>query len=198
MTGEILFGRFTAMATMSELKEFSNLIGDIYDASLDPALWPPVFEQICRFVNCSAAHLYAQDSVRKTANRYISWGDEPIFTQLYFDKYAKMNPMFPSAIFFNVEEVHQLIEIIPREEVCRTRFCLEWMAPQEMIDDMFTILEKSATTCSLFQVVRRRRDGVVDDDARERMALLAPHIRRSVLIGKIIDLKKVEAAALAD
>src|SRR5205823_6178180 len=43
-----------------------------------------------------------------------------------------------------------------------------------------------------------RSDGVVDDYAKQRMALLAPHIRRSVLIGKVIDLKKVEAAALAD
>jgi DNA-binding CsgD family transcriptional regulator len=184
---------------MSELKEFSDLVGNIYDASLDPALWPAVFEQVCRFVRCSSAHLFAQDSVHKTtASRYFTWGDEPEFTQLYIDKYAKLNPMFPGALFFNVEEVHQLIEIIPREEVRRTRFCIEWMAPQEIIDDMFAILEKSATSCSLFQVIRRRRDGVVDDDARERLALLAPHIRRSVLIGKIIDLKKVEAAALAD
>ena len=137
-------------------------------------------------------------SHKTTASRYFTWGDEPEFTQLYIDKYAKLNPMFPGALFFNVEEVHQLIEIIPREEVRRTRFCIEWMAPQEIIDDMFAILEKSATSCSLFQVIRRRRDEVVDDDARERLALLAPHIRRSVLIGKIIDLKKVEAAALAD
>src|SRR5215831_6314004 len=183
---------------MADLEEFSSLIGDIYDASLDPALWPSVFEQACRFVRCSSAHLFAQDSVRKAANGYFTWGDHPDFTRLYVDKYAKLNPMFPGAIFFNVEEVHQLIEILPREDVRRTRFCIEWMAPQEMIDDMFAILEKSATSCSLFQVIRRRRDGVVDDDARERMALLAPHIRRSVLIGKIIDLKKVEAAALAD
>lgn len=184
---------------MSELKNFSNLVGDIYDASLDPALWPPVFEQVCRFVQCSSAHLFAQDSVSKTtANRYLTWGDDPAFTRLYIEKYARLNPMFPSAIFFNVEEVHQLIEIIPREEVRRTRFCIEWMAPQEIIDDMFTIFEKSATSCSLFQVIRRRGDGVVDERARERMTLLAPHLRRSILIGKIIDLKKVEAAALAD
>ena len=191
--------RWRWQQSMSELKEFSDLVGNIYDASLDPALWPAVFEQVCRFVRCSSAHLFAQDSVHKTtASRYFTWGDEPEFTQLYIDKYAKLNPMFPGALFFNVEEVHQLIEIIPREEVRRTRFCIEWMAPQEIIDDMFAILEKSATSCSLFQVIRRRRDGVVDDDARERLALLAPHIRRSVLIGKIIDLKKVEAAALAD
>ena len=191
--------RWRWQQSMSELKEFSGLVGNIYDASLDPALWPAVFEQVCRFVRCSSAHLFAQDLVHKTtASRYFTWGDEPEFTQLYIDKYAKLNPMFPGALFFNVEEVHQLIEIIPREEVRRTRFCIEWMAPQEIIDDMFAILEKSATSCSLFQVIRRRRDGVVDDDARERLALLAPHIRRSVLIGKIIDLKKVEAAALAD
>ncbi|MGB6348669.1 MAG: LuxR family transcriptional regulator, partial [Pseudolabrys sp.] len=123
---------------MSELIEFSNLVGEIYDASLDPALWTPVFEQICRFLGCSSAHLFAQDYIGKTANRYFTWGDEPGFTQLYIDKYAKINPMFPGALFFNVEEVHQLIEIIPREEVRRTRFCVEWMAPQEIIDDMFT------------------------------------------------------------
>jgi len=186
------------MAAMSELEEFSNLVGDIYDASLDPALWPPVFKQVCQFLHCSSAHLFAQDSVRKTANRYFTWGDDPSFTQLYIDKYAKINPMFPGAIFFNVEEVHQLIEIIPREEVRCTRFCIEWMAPQQIIDDMFAILEKSATSCSLFQVIRRHSDGVVDEHARQRMTRLIPHIRRSVLISKVIDLKKVEAAALAD
>jgi DNA-binding CsgD family transcriptional regulator len=70
--------------------------------------------------------------------------------------------------------------------------------PQQIIDDMFAILEKSATSCSLFPVIRRHSDGVVDEHARQRMTRLIPHIRRSVLISKVIDLKKVEAAALAD
>ena len=30
---------------MSELEEFSALVGDIYDASLDPTLWPGVFSR---------------------------------------------------------------------------------------------------------------------------------------------------------
>jgi len=183
---------------MADLEEFSSLVGDIYDASLDPALWPSVFEQACGFVRCSSAHLFAQDSVRKAANRYFTWGDHPDFTRLYAEKYARLNPMFPGAIFFDVEEVHQIIEIIPRDELCRTRFAIEWMAPQQMIDDMFCIVEKSATSCSLFQVIRRRKDGVIDEEAKRRMALIAPHIRRAVLIGKVIDLNKVEAAALAD
>jgi DNA-binding CsgD family transcriptional regulator len=183
---------------MSDLEDFSNLVANIYDASLDPGLWPSVLEQACGFVRCSSANLFAQDSVRKSANLYFTWGDHPDFTRLYIDKYAKLNPMFPGVIFFNVEEVHQLIEIIPRYELCRTRFALEWMGPQQMIDDMFCLLEKSAVSCSLFQVVRCRKDGVVDDEARRRMGLIAPHVRRAILIGRVIDLQKVEAAALAD
>jgi DNA-binding CsgD family transcriptional regulator len=183
---------------MTEMEKFSALIGDIYDASLDPALWPAVFEHVCGFVQGSAAHLFAQDSVSKAANRYFTWGDDPGYTQSYSDTYAKLNPMFPSAIFFDVEQVHQLIDIIPRHELCRTRFAVEWLQPQQYIDDLFCILEKSATTSSLFQVIRHRRDGVVDEATRQRMQLLVPHIRRAVLIGKVIDLKTVEAAQLAD
>jgi len=184
--------------TIDEIEPFSALIGDIYDASLDPALWPAVFEQVCRYVRGSAAHLFVQDAVSKSANVFFAWGDNRDFTKSYEDKYAKLNPMFPGAIFFDVEQVHQLVEILPRHEICRTRFALEWMQPQQYIDDLFCILEKSATSSSLFQIIRHRRDGVVDDGARRRMELVAPHIRRAVLIGKVIDLKKVEAAALAD
>jgi len=37
----------------------SQLIGQIYDAALDPALWPGVMERICGFVGGSIANLYA-------------------------------------------------------------------------------------------------------------------------------------------
>jgi len=67
-----------------------------------------------------------------------------------------------------------------------------------MIDDMFCLLEKSATSCSIFQVIRRRKDGVADPEAKRWMGLIAPHIRRAALIGKVIDLQKVELAALTD
>jgi DNA-binding CsgD family transcriptional regulator len=47
-------------------------------------------------------------------------------------------------------------------------------------------------------VARTMSDGFVDDDLRQRFAVLVPHLRRALLIGKVIDLKTVEAAALAD
>jgi DNA-binding CsgD family transcriptional regulator len=51
---------------------------------------------------------------------------------------------------------------------------------------------------ALFCVYRHERDGLVDDETRRRMRLIAPHVRRAALIGRVIDFKKAEAATLAD
>ena len=41
----------------------------------------------------------------------------------------------------------------------------------------------------LFRVFRHERDGLVNDETRRRMHLIVPHMRRAVLIGRVIDLK---------
>jgi DNA-binding CsgD family transcriptional regulator len=183
---------------MSESDPLLALIGDIYDAALDTALWPVVLEKSCAFVGGVAANLLAQDSIKKSAARFYTWGDDPHYTQLYIEKYAALNPLFPAAVFFPVGEVISEADIIPREEMQQSRFYKEWMKPQGYIDMVGCILEKSATSVAPLTVVRHERNGYVDDEARRRMGAIAPHVRRAILIGKVIDLHKVEAAAMAD
>src|SRR5262249_61070315 len=50
----------------------------------------------------------------------------------------------------------------------------------------------------VFRVFRHERDGAVDDEMRQRMALVIPHLRRAMLIGNAIELKRAEAATFAD
>jgi DNA-binding CsgD family transcriptional regulator len=45
---------------------------------------------------------------------------------------------------------------------------------------------------------RYSNDGLVDDEMRRRLGVVVPHVRRALLITKIIDLPKIEAAAFAD
>jgi hypothetical protein len=42
---------------MDEIEQVSDLIGDIYDAALDPTLWPLVLEKSCGFVHGACAAL---------------------------------------------------------------------------------------------------------------------------------------------
>jgi DNA-binding CsgD family transcriptional regulator len=90
-------------------------------------------------------------------------------------------------------------------ESLKSRFVNPFPASREeksakvvLVDGLFSNLEKSPITCATFVVARTIREGFVDGEMRRRFALVVPHIRRAMLVGKVIDLKTVEAAALAD
>jgi DNA-binding CsgD family transcriptional regulator len=186
---------------MREAEELSRVIGDIYDASLDPALWPTAIESICGYIGAASASLHSQDSFSRATDALFWWGDAssaPYYFKTYLEKYGKINPIFPGVIFFDVEQPVAVPDVISCEEFVQTRFFREWLAPQKLMDGLFSNLEKGATSCALFTAMRHAAQGQVDDRMRRRFELITPHVRRSMLIGKVIDLHRVEAAALAD
>ena len=87
---------------------------------------------------------------------------------------------------------------MPYEEFLETRAYREWGRPQGIVDTLNVALDKTATSAAFFAVFRHERDGLVDDEMRRRMRLIVPHMRRAVLIGRVIDLKTAEAATFAD
>lgn len=183
---------------MGEVEQVSALIGDIYDASLDPALWCPVLQQIGGFVGGPAAALFAKDLVNKTGNLFFTVGVKPEFTQSYFDKFVRLDPFTTSRFFFPVERVISVKEIMRHEEFWETTFFKEWAKPQGWIDFVSASLEKSHVTYAECGVFRHEKDGVTDDEARRKMQLIVPHVRRAVSIGKVVDLKTADADLFAD
>src|SRR5262249_1535325 len=89
-------------------------------------------------------------------------------------------------------------ELVPYDEFRRGRFFQEWMRPQGWVDAANSVLEKSVTSFSFISILRDEARGPVDDEMRRRMALIVPHVRRAVLIGKVIDLRQAETATFAD
>lgn len=184
---------------MDEVEQVSALIGNIYDATLDRSLWPLVLEQTCEHIKGCASSLMSHDSTHRSGQFYFSWGDDPYYTKLYFEKYMKISPFIvPLTAAAHVGQVASAFDFVPHDEYLASRFHKEWAKPQGYTDNVYAILDKSTTSTAMVIVVRHERHGFADENARRRMGLLAPHFRRAVNIGKIIDLYKVEAAALAD
>jgi len=88
---------------------FSVLVGDIYDASLDPTLWPTVLQKACKYIGGSAASLSSEETWRRTAYFYFAWGADPHYMRLYEEKYRKLNPAIPTVLFFGVEEPRSIV-----------------------------------------------------------------------------------------
>jgi DNA-binding CsgD family transcriptional regulator len=183
---------------VSEVEEVSQLIGDVYDASLDPSLWPTVFRKATQYIGGSASYLFWQDIVGGNSDGYFASGHDPQFLQLYHQKYFKLNPVFPTVVFHEVEKTLLIPDCLPQEEFCRSQFVREWVVPQGYVDVIFSNVEKSAISCAVFTVMRHITDGFADDTFRRRFALIVPHVRRALLIGRVIDLHCVKAEALAD
>src|SRR5437764_11202515 len=183
---------------MREDERLSALIGQIYDAALDPALWPGVLEHAAKFVGGSAASLYSRDVANKSANAAYQFGLDPRYVQLYVQTYVKLDPTYLGYFIANIEEPVSTADVIPYDEFVETRFYKEWGKPQGLVDSVHAMLERSVTSAGAFVVFRHERHGLVDDETRRRMRLIVPHIRRAALIGKVLDLKKAEAATFAD
>jgi len=81
---------------MSEAR-LTQLIGDIYDAALDAERWPRALEHVCGFVGGSQANIFWQDVIGKAAKKVFEWGNDPHYTRLYMETYAKINPLFPGS-----------------------------------------------------------------------------------------------------
>jgi DNA-binding CsgD family transcriptional regulator/PAS domain-containing protein len=192
-------GRTSGAPRTRAVESVSSLIAEIYDAALEPALWVDVLAKTRDFVGGSAAVLYSKDTTRKSASIcYDDGGIDPYYKRLYLDEYVKCDPSTTAEIFATIEQPLATVDLMSYDEFLQTRHYREWARPQGLVDHLRVALEKSATSIAFFGVFRDQREGLVDDEMRRRMRLVAPHVRRAALIGSAMDRKAAEAAAFAD
>jgi DNA-binding CsgD family transcriptional regulator/PAS domain-containing protein len=181
---------------VSELIELSTVIAEIYDAAVEPALWQQALASICGFVGGHSGVIYWHDAARQSAQALHAFNADPKYTQLYYEKYLPMNPVFPAATFMAEGVVHSTTDFLPEDELVQTRFYQEWVAPQGIGDSLAVNLEKGTTRSSLLNILMGASLGFRNENARARMVLLVPHLQRAVLIGRLVDQHKATEAAL--
>ena len=182
----------------SEASTLSELIGDIYDAALDPTLWTRALEHSCAFVGGSSALLHWRDVARESAAALHRFNDDPYYARLYFEKYWSMNPVFPAATFVEPGVIYTPSEIVSQAELVETRFYKEWMKPQGIVGCVATNLEKGAASSTVLTIRRNEGHGMVDGEMRRRAALIVPHFQRAASIGRLFDQGKATQAVLTE
>jgi len=182
---------------MNDSERLPALIGDIYDAVIDPAQRNHVLDKIASFTGGHSGGLLSKHSLSKSEVLYCYVGADPDSLQAYSESYPKLDPTADSPCF-GVEQVVSATDLVPYEEFRRGRFYREWACPHGWVDVASAVIEKSATSCTFLSVVRHEANGLVDDEMRRRMALVIPHVRRALLIGKTIHRKQTEAVCFSN
>jgi DNA-binding CsgD family transcriptional regulator len=182
---------------MRQDEKLRSLIGTIYDAALDAALWTDALTRTADFVGGEAAGLCSKAADDDFVSVEQIAGIDRDSMRAYAATYRVHDPL-ASVPLFDVQQVVSIPELVPFDDYRQGRFYQEWAHPQGWGDVASAVLDKSAQATTFLNVVRSETSGMVDQEMRRRMALVAPHARRAVLIGKAIERKADETATFID
>jgi DNA-binding CsgD family transcriptional regulator/PAS domain-containing protein len=182
---------------MKQREQLSAIISVIYDGALEPARRVDVLDRIAAFTGGHSSGLLVKHSQTGSDHPHCYIGAHRESLQAYSEDYAELEPS-PDSPSFGNEQVVSATDLVPYEEFRRGRFYREWARPQGWVDVASAVIEKSATSSAFLSVVRHEASGMVDDEMRRRMALIIPHVRRALFIGKTVNLKQAESACFAD
>src|SRR4051795_2842291 len=180
---------------LQEQQQLSDLIGVIYDAAIDPSRWEDAIIRAAEFVGAAAGGLFCKDVGVQHATMPHRFGyDVPLRVELFRQIYSSAEGHFLG----DLEQPVATTELMPFAELAQSDLYLQWAQPQGFVDFLSAVVERTTVSTAIFGVFRHERNGIVDDHARRQMRLIAPHIRRAVLIGRMFEFKAAEVATFVD
>jgi DNA-binding CsgD family transcriptional regulator len=180
--------------SFDDQQRLSDLIGVLYDAAINPSLWECAIERAAYFVGGTGAALICKDVGAKNAVAQHEFGFQRLPVALFEPIYAAAEPHFLG----DIEQPIATTDLIPVGELRRTELYRQWARPQGLVDFISAVLDMTTISSAIFGVFRHERNGLVDDRARRQMRLIAPHIRRAVLIDRMFEFKAGEVATFVD
>ncbi len=178
---------------MHGTEKLPDLIEEIYDAALEPALWNNVVVSINDFVGGQACGIFSKDSSSQSGLTHYYCGADPHYIRLYSETHARFDPLTTLPPLGQVVSIPDLVDY---DDYRGGRFYQEWLRPQGCVDAANVVLEQSSRNCAvLLTVLSGAR--MIDGEMRRRIALIVPHVQRALLINRTIDLRDSEAATFA-
>jgi DNA-binding CsgD family transcriptional regulator/PAS domain-containing protein len=179
--------------------ELSDLIGEIYDCVIDPTRWEPTLDRIRGLLCCTSGALVIADLRNDTTRIQSLLGIEPEWAARYRD--------YSTDVAAGMSSVPDLLAHAPDEpfvgrrdvgeEVFESnRFWREWMVPQGHVDFAGLHLMQSSNRVTDIVFGRHHDVGLITEREVRLLRLLAPHLRRAVIISDLVDMKSIEAEAL--
>lgn len=162
-------------------------IAAIYDCAVDPGMWETTLCQIRDEMDLAYLQLFfadPPDDPSRIRGFLTPW--DPSWMQ----KLLPILPLVPGIAAMRSAPVDSPIaqmEVIPAHEFHQSEFYQSWVRPQGLEDACNTTVLRRPTVEAWFSGTTRQGRGLFTDTDREAFRLLAPHIRRALLIAELVD-----------
>lgn len=178
----------------------SDLIGRIYDCTLDPGLWEPTLDGIKGLLQCKGAQLFLNDArhhrtiMQKKSGLDSYWLDQQ--QRFIPNIHAGMAQLFDNGL--SIDEPFLLTRHTSPGFFDTSPYFHEWNRPQGYVDGAELTLMRSPTRWSGLCLHRHESIGGFTERDTEIMRLLTPHVRRAVTISNVLDARALELARVTE
>ena len=182
-------------ADFDDQQRLSDLISAVYDAAIESSLWESAIERVAAFIGGSGGGLFCKDVgvVHASIPHRVGF-QMPLPVALFQQIYSSAEGHFLG----DLEQPIATTDLMSFGELAESELYRQWAEPQGLVDFLSAVVDRTTVSAAIFGIFRHERNGVVDDRARRQMRLIAPHIRRAVLIGRMFEFKAAEVATFVD
>lgn len=190
---------------MSNPARFDQLIGGIYDAALDSALWPAFMDRLAASLNASLGMLWMHDFSSGSVNLEHGGGNVSAVTGLdsvalaqFTNYYAARNVWLPNASQLAEGSITVSSVLYPDALLKRTEFYSDFLRQQDLFYAVGSSIIKQGSRDVKMSFVRSERAGRYRDDELNLVRQLMPHLRNAVVLHRELHrLKVLSASAMA-
>jgi len=158
-----------------------DLIGRIYEASVEPEIWPDVLSQLAAVTKSVVVLLSLQlPGEAQSGRMFTTPSADPDYIESLNEYYWQHDPWRP---FNNTAAVADIMlgrELVPRSELLKTEFYNDWMRPQKYLDTLALNLTPPRIESAIAACRKEGSDYEDEDIALVRE--LAPHFRRAAAV----------------
>jgi DNA-binding CsgD family transcriptional regulator len=164
-----------------------NLVGSIYDAAADPALWNDVVARLVRETGARSGIFYDHHSPTKRSRILGGDGFDPYYLESYERYYGALDPWHKSGLSWPVGTVSQTAAMIPDRELKRTEFYQDHLRPQKLFYAMGAPVERTREHMAVFGIQGSYENGSFSPEIQALVTGLAPHFRRAYRMQETLD-----------
>jgi DNA-binding CsgD family transcriptional regulator/PAS domain-containing protein len=174
--------------------ESSDIIERIYQAALEPQLWPELTNSIADLLHSGVGVLTGFDR-RTLTTQHLAPRVAPEWLRLYRDRWVGRNPMMSAAARLPAGTISTDEQVISREQLERSDLFQEWLQPQGMEHAVAAQLRLDDSAGDMLVVWRDRDHGRFRDDERELLTELTPHLQRALRANSYLGRLSLQNAA---
>jgi DNA-binding CsgD family transcriptional regulator/PAS domain-containing protein len=178
----------------------SDLIGSIYDCALDPARWEQTLADVGDALDSIVLTLTLSDLRHDRLLIHKVVGLEPDTLEQLSKHVPEIHARLGEALasWPSLDEPWVVSHQLTPAYIETSLHFQEWLKPNGIADMMVLFLMRTPMHWSGFGVGRTERQGIITDREIELGKLLLPHLRRAVTISKVLEVRTIVGARMAE